>query len=258
MQQIITDLVAEQDYLDAALAATPDDVWDTPSPADGWLMRDCIAHLAEFDDLAASIAATGAFPEDEQLPREGVRSGRQVKALELSRTELVAWWREARKRLATALAPLDPKARLPWAGPEMGARSFATARLMECWSHGLDALEAAGIEPRDSDRLKHIAHLGFATREFAYRTRELDPPTDKLYVELMAPSGAVWTWGDPENAESRITGSAGDFCRVVTQRIHYADTALQADGPSAAEFLHVAQAFAGPPGQGRPPKSEAG
>jgi uncharacterized protein (TIGR03084 family) len=65
----------------------------------------------------------------------------------------------------------------------------------------------------------------------------------------------MWTWG-PEDAEDRVSGSAGDFCRVVTQRIHVADTSLQAEGPHAAEFLSIAQAFAGPPGSGRAPKGK--
>ena len=78
MQQIVTDLVAEQDYLDAALAATPDEVWETPSPAKGWLMRDCIAHLAEIDEMAATIASTLSHPEGDSLPRDGVLSGLQV------------------------------------------------------------------------------------------------------------------------------------------------------------------------------------
>ena len=38
MQQIVSDLVAEQDYLDAAIAGTPDEVWEQSSSADGWLM----------------------------------------------------------------------------------------------------------------------------------------------------------------------------------------------------------------------------
>jgi hypothetical protein len=41
---------------------------------------------------------------------------------------------------------------------------------------------------------------------------------------------------------------------VVTQRIHPDDTKLLATGPHAAEFVSIAQAFAGPPGAGRPPK----
>ena len=257
MRQIVSDLVAEQDYLDAALAATQDDVWERQSPADGWLMRDCIAHLAEVDDLAAVIASTGSPPDEESLPRVGVLSGRQVQSRALSRPELVGWWRSARQSLAAALTTLDPKTRLPWAGPEMSARSFATARLMECWSHGLDALEAAGVEAVDSDRLKHVAHLGFATRTFSYQTRGMEPPTDRMYVELTSPSGEIWIWGDASSADCRITGTAGDFCRVVTQRINYTDTNLKAEGESAEVFLHVAQAFAGPPGSGRPAKSAA-
>lgn len=132
----------------------------------------------------------------------------------------------------------------------MSARSFATARLMEAWSHGLDILDASGRTKPDSDRLKHVAHIGYATREFAYRNRGLTPPEAALYAELRSPSGATWTWG-PDDATDRITGEAGEFCRVVTQRIHWQDTNLKAEGPAAQEFLTVAQAFAGPPGPGR-------
>jgi uncharacterized protein (TIGR03084 family) len=127
--------------------------------------------------------------------------------------------------------------------------------LLEAWSHGLDALDAAGIEPTDSDRLKNIAHLGFATRKFAYQNRSITPNTDPLRVELAAPSGALWVWG-PEDTANRVTGNAGDFCRVVTQRIHYSDTSLEYTAGAAEDFLQVAQAFAGPPGDGRPPQND--
>jgi hypothetical protein len=43
----------------------------------------------------------------------------------------------------------------------------------------------------------------------------------------------------------------------VTQRIHPADTELEAMGENALEFLMIAQAFAGPPGQGRPKKGSS-
>jgi uncharacterized protein (TIGR03084 family) len=135
----------------------------------------------------------------------------------------------------------------------MSARSFTTARLMEHWSHGLDIHEAAGVPPIDTDRLRHIAHIGYITRDFSYTNRGMQAPATTLRLELEAPSGANWTWG-PDDADDRISGPAGDFCRVVTQRIHVADTALRATGPHAMEFLHLAQAFAGPPGAGRQPK----
>jgi uncharacterized protein (TIGR03084 family) len=71
-------------------------------------------------------------------------------------------------------------------------------------------------------------------------------------VELRSPTGGVWTWGDADAAH-RISGEALDFCLVVTQRRHVADTRLHLEGPLAQEWMHIAQAFAGPPGPGRQP-----
>jgi hypothetical protein len=51
-----------------------------------------------------------------------------------------------------------------------------------------------------------------------------------------------------------VTGSAGDFCRLVTQRVHRADTDLVATGADADRWLDIAQAFAGQPGEGRAPR----
>ena len=69
-----------------------------------------------------------------------------------------------------------------------------------------------------------------------------------MRVELAAPDGATWTFG-PADAADRVTGPALDFCLLVTQRRHRADLALVATGPTADEWLDVAQAFAGPPGR---------
>jgi uncharacterized protein (TIGR03084 family) len=169
----------------------------------------------------------------------------------MSPAAVLAWYRDANDRLIAALRTRTGEERLPWLGQPMSARSFVSARLMEHWSHGLDILEAAGVPAVDSERLRHVAHLGYITRDFAYRNRGLTPPGTPLYVELTSPEGETWTWGPPE-APDRITGPAGDFSRVVTQRIHLDDTSLRAEGAHAAEFLRIAQAFAGPPGTGRP------
>ena len=75
-------------------------------------------------------------------------------------------------------------------------------------------------------------------------------PAEELRVELTAPSGETWTWGD-EDAAQRVTGSAYDFCLLVTQRIHRDDTDLVATGADAEHWLGIAQAFAGPSGEGR-------
>jgi len=81
----------------------------------------------------------------------------------------------------------------------------------------------------------------------------LDAPAEEFRVDLAAPSGDVWSWG-PEDAAQTLTGSAGDFCRLVTQRLHRADTDLVATGADVDRWLDIAQAFAGQPGEGRSPK----
>ena len=89
---------------------------------------------------------------------------------------------------------------------------------------------------------------------YAYAARGLPPPTEPVRIELVLPSGAPWIDGD-EHADNRVVGPAADFCLVVTQRRHVADTRLVVRGAAAEEWLAIAQAFAGPatdgPGPGR-------
>ena len=128
----------------------------------------------------------------------------------------------------------------------MSAISFATARLMEAWSHGYDVADALGRTIPQTDRIRNIAHLGVVTRSWSYLNRGMTPPEAPVRVELVAPSGAAWTWG-PEDAADSVSGSAVDFCRVVTQRCSITDVALEVTGSAAAEWMSLAQAFAGPP-----------
>ena len=54
-------------------------------------------------------------------------------------------------------------------------------------------------------------------------------------------------------ADNVVSGSALDFCLVVTQRRHLADTGLSVVGRAATEWMAIAQAFAGGVGAGRAP-----
>ena len=251
-EMLVDDLEAESRVVQSAIDGVDDEAWERPSAAEGWTLRDCVVHLAETDDSATAGVLGETLQRDGR--REGVLTAGMLRGRTLTPDEIRAWYRASNARLVAALRSLKGDERLTWVGRPMSARSYTTARLMEHWSHGLDILEAAGVPAADTDRLRHIALLGHLTRDFAYRTHGLDPPSTPLYVELAAPSGATWRFGPPD-APDRIYGSAGDFCRVVTQRIHTDDTSLRCEGPLAGEFLSIAQAFAGPPGSGRPPRS---
>jgi uncharacterized protein (TIGR03084 family) len=248
---LIGDLTAEHAALDAVVAPLSDEQWLLLTPAEGWTVRDTLLHLALTDEVAALAAADPpAFEAYRQARRDGDNS------FEVHRRthgrELLKLWRANRQRLLDGLRGLDPKARITWFGPPMGAMSHATARLMETWAHGQDIADTLGIEPHPSGRLKHIAHLGVRTRGYSYSQHGLTPPATDVHVELTAPDGAVWTWGDAA-AVDRVVGPANDFCLVVVQRRHIDDTELVCAGPQAREWLLVAQAFAGQAGAGRQP-----
>ena len=134
----------------------------------------------------------------------------------------------------------------------MSVASFITARLMETWAHAQDVFDAFGVARVPSTRLRHVAHIGVLALPNSYRARGLDVPDAAVRVELEAPDGTTWEWGDPDAADS-VRGPALDFCLVATQRRHVADTALVVVGPVATEWIAIAQTFAGPPGAGRTP-----
>ncbi len=254
MTTICADLQDELAALDSIVSPLDEAGWNTPTPAPDWMVRDQISHIGSTDRVATIAAGEPERFQTEVLHQDrGERGARMLEAgRAMSGAELLQWWREGREAMIVVFRPLDPKARIPWFGPAMSAVSFATARLMETWAHGQDIVDALGLERAATERLRHVAHIGIRARPFSYRIRDREPPADDVRVELNSPAGALWTWGD-EAAQNRVRGSALDFCLVVTQRRHVADTALQVDGPVAHEWLSIAQAFAGPPGGGRQP-----
>lgn len=122
---------------------------------------------------------------------------------------------------------------------------------METWAHGEDVAEAIGASLPATDRLFHVAELGVRTFSWSFSNRGLDVPDERVRVSLRGPSGSTRSWND--GWKESVSGSVEDFCLVVTQRRHIDDTDLVVDGPLARRWMEVAQAFAGPPGAGRPP-----
>lgn len=263
-QGIRTDLIAEQDALDAVVTELTPEQWATPTPSPRWTVADQIAHLTYFDGTATlAIRDPDAFNASlgELLGLlDGGEEAMDDHTLGWARSvnpdELLARWRAGRAELADAATGLADDDRVPWYGPSMGAKSFLTARLMECWAHGqdvVDALQGAGIpaERPATDRLAHIARLGFITRGWTYANRGEEAPAAPVRVALDAPGGDTWTYG-PDDAAESVTGPALDFCLVVTQRRHVDDTDLVVSGDAARDWMHKAQAFAGPPTDGPP------
>ena len=257
---IRADLIAEQDALDVVVSSLEPEQWALQTPSPRWSIADQIGHLTYFDrtasmaisepdrfstHLAELMGALAPGADDDVMDKATLGDYRAM-----SPAELLQAWRTNRGMLSEAAAGLADDDRISWYGPSMGSKSFLTARLMEAWAHGqdiIDTLERAGVnapERPNTDRLQHIAQLGFITHKWSYVNRRMDAPSAPVHVSLTAPSGATWEFG-PSDADDSITGDATDFCLVVTQRRHVDDTALSVNGDVALDWMHKAQAFAG-------------
>jgi len=251
--QLVNDLAAEGNellgMLEPRLAADPDRV-QMATPAEGWTIADQLAHLAYFDE--ALLLAMNDPLEFRVVRDMAISSGGDTAELarkrhaELGGGSLPAWLQDVRDRLVGELAGADPRHRVPWYGPDMSLASAATARLMETWAHGHDIADTLGARLLPTARLRHIADLGVRTFAFSFTVRSLAAPDVPVRVELWGPHLEEWTWG-PEGSDDYVQGPAEEFCLVVTQRRHLADTTLHVEGVTARAWLSIAQAFAGGP-----------
>ncbi|WP_137700268.1 TIGR03084 family metal-binding protein [Marimonas lutisalis] len=245
------DFLKESEVLHAAIADLDARAFDAATQFKGWTINDVLVHLhfwnraadlsaqdeAAFADLAARVMAV--------FERGGTL--REIENAEITARgpDLRAAWIALARDIGQRWQQMDPKARLPWVGPSMSARSSMTARQMETWAHGFEVFDLLGRAREDSDRIRNIVVLGINTFGWSHQVHGLPVPAAMPRVTLTAPSGAVWDYGeDPANT---ITGPAVDFAAVVTQTRALADTALRVTGPVAETWMAHAQCFAGPP-----------
>jgi len=256
MSDLVADLAGESTDIDAMLDRLPPEGWDTPTPAEGWLIRDQVSHLAYFDEMVVR-----SFVDPERFAaeaRELVASGLDfpdrlvLEHRAIPVADLQSWWRRARADLIDRAKNRDGAERVAWYGPSMSLASSITARIMETWAHGQDIADALGVIREPTARLRHVAHIGIGARTFSFKVRKLEVPRAPIRVELAAPDGTQWVWG-PVDAADRVMGDALEFCLVVTQRRHRDETALTIIGDAATAWMRIAQSFAGPPGPGRRP-----
>lgn len=254
MREILSDLVAEEQALDQFLQRVHEREWTLPTPARGWSIMDTVCHLAYSETFGAAVIEKGQewidqaniVDLDDWMER-GIIEGKGLRY-----QGVIEWWRNGRASVVDALSRMTGDEQIPWLIKPMSAKAFATTRLMETWSHGLDVKESMegrwtlGEEeedPRaDTLRLRHVAWLAHRTLPYAFEQAGVDYPDTGIRVELMGPKYSRWVYG-PTDAENVIKGIAGEWCRVAVDRLDLADSALKAEGEGAETALQVVRMY---------------
>ncbi len=175
---LLADLRQEGDLLEELLRPLSAEDWDLPTPAEGWTIRHQVAHLTWTE---RTVLTALEEPEVFAQLRERFRAEADVvdrgaqEGAARPPAEILASWQDSRRRVLEALAAVPEGERIPWIGPPMGAPMMASARIMETFAHGQDVRDALGVPPVASHRLRHVAHLGVATRDYAFTAAPAGP-----------------------------------------------------------------------------------
>jgi uncharacterized protein (TIGR03084 family) len=242
VRDILSDLVAEQQFLDQSLQRIPIKIWDMVTPSKPWTVRDTIAHLADFEELAADSIAGGdriqrwrTAPDLEALKKEAIKRGRGMRP-----QDVIEWWRGGRAKVVEPLSHMGSDARIDWIDGDMSARTFATYRLVDTWARGLDIYKTLGLDVEDTTRLRHVCWLGWKTLPHAFK--EAGEDYEPVRVEVMGPGYAKWVYG-PADTDQLIKGSASEWARVAVRRVKADSTHLTYQGDYAKKALQVAKAY---------------
>ena len=249
MQQAL-EFLEECEVLSKCLSKIQEGDWDRVTAFKNWTLNDVLVHLHFWNEMAdLSVFDQERFNQRIGAAVVGIKSGglRSIEneTIAVRGFELFDIWYKFSVDMSQRWRDLDPKLRVPWAGPDMSVRSSITARQMETWAHGQEVFDALGITRSESDRIKNIVILGINTFGWSHQVQGLTVPDNMPQLQLTSPSGETWTFGD--KSAGHISGNAVEFAQVVTQTRNVLDTDLLIEGEVASKWMATAQCFAGPP-----------
>ncbi|MCF6322093.1 MAG: TIGR03084 family metal-binding protein [Rhizobiaceae bacterium] len=258
MQQA-SDFLEESQALAAIIESLDEAELKTTTLFMDWTIEDIVGHLHMFNHAAnLALREENLFQKFFAPIAEDLNKGKSLLSVQrdwlgdTSGIDLVNLWKAGYRAVANGYGDADPKTRIAWAGPDMSARSSITARQMETWAHGQGVFDVLGLVREDKDRIKNIVHLGVNTFGWTFINRKQEVPQPAPHVVLNSPSGETWQWNEPQG-DNLVSGSAVEFCQVVTQTRNIDDTNIKTIGDIAGRWMANAQCFAGPPVEGPKP-----
>lgn len=259
METILNSLIAEQSAVDNLLSGLSPEQWNNIGGEGYWqvTVKDILIHIAFFDYAAKMLSSGDASDMSELIEAVTMDEDFRIEQYRnCTPEEVFSWWRKNRTEMCACLYNKNPKDRVPWAaGLPMSARSIASARLMELWAHSTDICSALGIAPivLSDSTIDSTLFLSWQARPNAYRINGLELPDTPIYLELVLPSGKIWSKGDP-CADNYIKGSALEWALVSIRRVNWMDTNLDVHGDEARVYASIVQTYAG--GADKAPKAK--
>lgn len=238
MQEILSNLVAEQQFLDQYLQSIPIRNWSLKTSYKNWDITAHVSYLAAIEDLTFNALKKNGSDFNkfkgpkglEKFEKEAIKKGSTMRP-----QDVIDWWRMSRASVIEVLAKTPPGRKINWWKNELDHRSFATTKLAETWAHSIDIYEITKKDYSDTVRIEHVALFGWLNLETASKQNKIK--AKELRVELIGPEYRAWQFGN-ENSEDSIKGSASDWCRLVTGRLPKgAKPTLTAEGDFAQKFL---------------------
>ena len=238
MNEILSNLVAEQQLLDQYLQSIPVRNWDTKTSFKNWNITAHVSYLSALEDLGYNALKKKGSDFNkykgpkglEKFEKEAIAKGKDMRP-----QDVIEWWRMSRASVIESLAKCTPGKKITWWKNEIDCRTFAVTKLAETWAHSLDVYESMNKDYEDTVRVEHIALYGWLNAENATKLNK--SKFEDLRIELIGPEYKAWQFGN-ENSKNTIKGSAGDWCRVVTGRTakNFKPT-LTTEGDFASKFL---------------------
>ena len=238
MQEILSNLVAEQQLLDQYLQSIPVRNWDTKTSFKNWDITAHVSYLSALEDLGLNALKKKGTDFNkykgpkglEKFEKEAIAKGKEMRP-----QDVIEWWRISRASVIETLAKCSPGKKITWWKNEIDCRTFAVTKLAETWAHSLDIYESMNKNYEDTVRVEHVALYGWLNAEHATKLNK--SKYENLRIELIGPEYKAWQFGD-EKSENTIKGSASDWCRLITGRTPKSfKPTLTTEGTFAPKFL---------------------
>jgi uncharacterized protein (TIGR03083 family) len=233
---------AERDALGRTVQYTPPERWEAESPAQGWRVKDVLAHLAASEVAAAAVVAGEAAEEVTEyrktlepgtpLTGDGFNDWSVARRAETPAHSLALEWGRAADLFLTrtAKAPEDEwlQREVAWITADLRLRYLVLVRIAEWYGHGEDIREGAALPPR----LEHfpiymVNELAIRMLPYSLSLAGHSFPGKVVQIDLEAEGEGTWrrrldaSIEDPPQGgrpDAYVTGRGYAFASVAAGR----------------------------------------